>query len=131
MFPRALTALVLTLVVGASVAMAASLGGVTSAPFGAGTAVIGTCDEDGVSLDFVLDTDEAGVTVVSAVVVDGIAAPCAGGDLRIALAGGDELLTNGGPATVPADGATLTVPLDEPVEAERVDAVHVHIQGPP
>lgn len=70
-------------VVGAS---AASLGGITSNSLGADTAVVGSCDTDGVTLAYTNAYDAtSGLYRTTSVLVSGIAVPCAGKALSLTL----------------------------------------------
>ena len=70
-------------VVGAS---AASLGGITSNSLGADTAVVGSCDTDGVTLAYTNAYDAtSGLYRTTSVTVSGINAACAGKALSLTL----------------------------------------------
>ena len=95
-------------VVGAS---AASLGGITSNSLGADTAVVGSCDSDGVTLAYTNTYDATlGRYQTTSVGVSGIAAACAGKALALTLK--DATGVSLGSGTVAAIvGTTATVTL--------------------
>lgn len=116
---------------GVVVAAAATLGGVSVNQLGAGSAVVSSCDDDGVALDYVVAFDGgSGTYVVTDVDVSGIDAACGGAELSVALVGGGARLAAGGPVTV-ADGvSSVRVPLDVVAPASAVDRATVLLSGP-
>ncbi|MGI9113143.1 MAG: hypothetical protein ACR2GT_13275 [Gaiellaceae bacterium] len=115
----------------ASVAAAASLGGVGSSALGAGDGPIAVCDPDGFTVAY---TTSAGN--VTAVTVGGIADPgCEGGALSVTVtdAGGTGI-ASGGPQTIPIDGDavddSVAVPVSPQPLAENPSAVEIAIAGP-
>jgi hypothetical protein len=123
-------ALCLAVVLGASVASAASLG-LEAPTLGAGTAEVHTCDPDGVALDYTVAFDDArGWYVIEAVVIRDIAAACAAGRLSLVLARDGESVAAGGPVSVPDGGDHLDVLLDQRPAVGSIDHVHVVIVGP-
>jgi hypothetical protein len=95
-------------VVGAS---AASLGGITSNSLGADTAVVGSCDSDGVTLAYTNAYDATlGRYQTTSVGVSGIAAACAGNSLALTLK--DATGVSLGSGTVASiSGTTATIAL--------------------
>lgn len=95
-------------VVGAS---AASLGGLTSNSLGADTAVVGSCDSDGVTLTYTNSYDAAlGRYQTTSVGVTGIAAPCAGKSLSLTLKdSGGVALGSGTVASIVGTSATIAL----------------------
>lgn len=128
---RVLAGLAIASLSGVLVAAAATLGGVSVNQLGAGSAVVASCDDDGVTLDHVVAFDDgSGAYVVTDVDVSGIDASCAGAELSIVLSGGGERLADGGPVTV-ADGVSaVQVHLDAPAPASAVDKATILLSGP-
>jgi hypothetical protein len=95
-------------VVGAS---AASLGGITSNSLGADTAVVGSCDSDGVTLAYTNAYDAAlGRYQTTSVGVSGIAATCAGKSLSLTLKDATGVsLGSGTVASIAGTTATITL----------------------
>ena len=91
-------------VVGIVGASAASLGVLTSDSLGSGNVDVGSCDSDGVHVSFTTGLS-GGAYAVSAVVLTGVAAACAGLDAEVTLLddGGAVLGTQSGTA---ASGTT-------------------------
>jgi hypothetical protein len=116
---------------GVLAAAAASLGGVGVNQFGAGAAVVASCDDDGVALDWVIVfDDESGAYVVTDVDVSGIHGACGGAELSVVLAGAGERLAAGGPVTVADGESSERVALDAPAPAADVDMATVLLSGP-
>ena len=114
-------------VVGAS---AASLGGITSNSLGADTAVVGSCDTDGVTLAYTNSYDATlGRYQTTSVNVTGINAACAGKTLSLTLK--DAVGASLGGGTVAAIvGTTAAVPLTAPgANANAVVGAAVVISG--
>ena len=95
-------------VVGAS---AASLGGITSNSLGADTAVVGSCDTDGVTLTYTNAYDATlGRYQTTSVGVTGIAAACAGKSLSLTLKdSGGVSLGAGTVASIVGTSATVSL----------------------
>jgi hypothetical protein len=124
-------ALAMASLAGLVVASAASLGGVDVNGFGAGSAVVVSCDADGVGLDYVVTFDDtSGSYVVTDVDVSGIDPACAGAELSLVLTDSGTTLASAGPTVVPDEASTLRMPLDAPVPAAAVDRVSVLLEGP-
>lgn len=72
---------------GLSAAAAASLGGLTSGDLGADNIGVTSCDTDGVSVGYTTAFDSSsGRSVVSGVIVSGLATACSGATLQVTLA---------------------------------------------
>jgi hypothetical protein len=128
---RLLGGLALATVSGLVVASAASLGGVGMNQLGAGSAVVASCDGDGVALDYVVAFDDAsGAYVVTDVDVSGIDAACGGAEVSVVLSGGGERLAGGGPVVVPEGEAAVQLHLDAGAPASAVDTATVLLDGP-
>jgi hypothetical protein len=122
-------ALGLVVVLGATVASAASLG-LEAPTLGAGTAEVHACDPDGVALDYTVAFDDARASyVVEAVVIRDIAPACAASSLSLVLTRDGQSVAAGGPVSV-TDGGDLSIPLDQPPTVGSIDHVHVVIVGP-
>lgn len=103
---------------------AASLGGVTTTDLSVGTALVASCDGDGVGLGY---TTSAGI--VQSVTVTDVAAACSSGQLWIVLADASGAsIGAGGPVTV--SGASVAVALTPQPPATSVAAAHIAITGP-
>lgn len=86
-------------------ASAAALNGIATADLGVGSALVATCDPDGVTLTQI--TSGSTVTDLSVTGIDGA---CAGGDLSVTLAAADgSVVATAGPTTVSGTSATLVV----------------------
>ena len=98
------------LVLGAVSASASTLGGVSADSLGADAAVVGSCDSDGVTVDFTTEL-LLGLYVVDLVQIGGIAAACSGLTYEVALlgAGGTSLVSTSG--TVGGTSMTLDLAL--------------------
>jgi hypothetical protein len=105
-------------------AWAASLGGASAAPLGAGQAVVAACDDTSA---WTFEAVVAGGSV-TAVEIGEVDDACAGGELDLVVTDGSTV-TGDGTVTVPT-GGTVTVPVDEePAEADATE-VHVVVVGP-
>lgn len=136
---RIFLALTLGLVVfGAVFAFAASLGGVTTADLGADDQTVASCDGNGVGVNWstgaaspVYTTDTVAGYKVNDVVVTGIDASCATGELKVTLTGASNAalgsVTAGG--AIGATGTETVNFLSQKIPAESVTGVHVMING--
>lgn len=111
-----------------AMAMAASLGGITSDNLGADSSVIASCDTDGVTTTFTVAYDAVDARdEVTVVTVDGVAAGCAGQTMTITLTdSGDAVLDS---ATATAVSGSNAVSTSSPPDAELVENVHIVITG--
>ncbi len=104
-------------------ASAASLG-LSTNTLGAGSANVQTCDSDGVSATYTVTSGN-----VTAVTIDGIAAACAGGRLKVTLADSSgAAIGSGGPTVVAATSESVSV--NPQPAAANVAQLHVVIEGP-
>lgn len=116
------------LVVACSVAMAASLGGLSAQQLGANTTVVAPCDTNGVTLAYTTGYNPtAGRYDVTSATVSGIAAACIGQTLALTLADSSFAALGSGTATV--TGANQTVTFTPSVDAEAVVRAAVVITG--
>lgn len=111
-----------------TVALAASLGGLTPANLGADGSAVASCDTDGVSTDYSI-AFTSGSYKVDTVTVSGIADTCDGQTLHVTLAdsSGTALVTQ--TAAIPTDASTsLAVSLSTLPLASAVANVHAAIK---
>jgi len=107
-----------------SLASAAALQGVTSAPVGNGSTPVSACDTDGFTVSYT--TSGGNVTSVA---VGGIAPACAGGSLRVTVVDGSRAsVASGGPLTVSGSSANVSVSPNPPGATPA--GVDVSIVGP-
>lgn len=105
-------------------ASAASLGGLASDTLGAGSAVVASCDEDGLAISYNVVDDN-----VTGIVVDGLAPTCAGGRLFVTLADDSgSALGSGTHASITATSEMVAI-APEPAAA-AVTQAHIVILGP-
>jgi hypothetical protein len=134
---RILIAAGVAVIIGAlMVAMAASLGGITSDDLGADDAVVASCDSNGVTTSYSVSyttTGSAGYKVGD-VTVGGIADPCDGATMSVTLTGSGGTSLGQQSVTVDVDSATSDT--SDTVSfaasntlAESVTGVHVVIDG--
>ena len=92
-------------------ASAATLGGITGTAVGADTAVIGSCDTDGVTLTYTNTYDATlGRYQTTAVTVSGIAGACAGKTLSLTLNDASSAsLASGTVGSISATSANVTM----------------------
>ena len=106
---------------------AASAVPVVTPPLGAGTAAVSACDTDGFTYRHAVDTSGR-LTVVT---VGSMAAPCAGGTLRLTVTNGATSV-GAGTAALPSVGFTgsATVTLSPQPLSNAVTALYVVVEGP-
>lgn len=113
-----------------TVALAASLGGLTPANLGADGGAVASCDTDGVSADYSVTFDDGlGAYAVDTVTVSGIADACDGQTLHVTLAdsSGNALVSE--TASIPSDAATsVDVSLPSVQDAGPVENVGAAIK---
>lgn len=125
---------------GAVVASAATLGGVTAKNLGADTAVIASCDTNGITVDYATSTNTtAGSYTVSGIKLSGVAPACSGESLAITLSSGSAgsystvaTLSSTVPtvsSTATADIADFTVSTTSAVQASVLTHIAVMITG--
>ena len=128
---RNLFALAAAVVVFCSVlAMAASLGGITSDGLGADGTAVASCDADGVTTSYTTSYNAtAGEYVVTAVTVGGVANACDGKSIQVTLANSSGTSVGSGSTTIPNDGAatSVTVTLSSAASAQNAANVDVLI----
>jgi len=116
-------------VAGGIFASAATLGGVTTTGMGASTAVVASCDTDGVTLAYTTAYDATtGTYRVSTVSVSGIAPACSGKNISVSLrnAAGTSSVSST-PTAVASTTAALSV--SPTFDAAAVDNATVLIAG--
>jgi hypothetical protein len=117
------------LVFGGVLAMAASLGGITSTKVGADNTALASCDTDGVSTSYTTAWDGIDKRYeISTVTVGGVAAACDGQTLSVSLTNlaGDQIAS--GSVAIPTDAATsFDVSLSNAASAKDSAGVHVLI----
>jgi hypothetical protein len=116
------------IVFGAVIAMAASLGGITSGKLGADDTTIVSCDTDGVATSYASSWDATDKRYeVTGVTVSGIANLCDGQTLSVSLTdtGGAQL--GSGSIAIPTDGAAMSVTVSLSTAASAELAVGVHV----
>ncbi len=123
-----IAAIAAVLAFGGFLAMAASLGGITADNLGADTSVVASCDTDGVTTSFTVAYDATDARIeVTAVVVAGVDAACAGQNLTVTLTNAADASLDA--TTVVAIAGSNTVAATTPADAEAVANVHVVITG--
>jgi hypothetical protein len=134
---RILIAAAAALVISAVVlAMAASLGGITSDDLGADDAVVASCDTNGVTTSYSVSYSTAGGAgyKVGDVTVAGIADPCDGATMSVTLTGSGGTSLGEQSMTVDVDSASSDTSdtvnfAASNLLAESVTGVHVVIDG--
>lgn len=127
-------ALAAALVFSSVIGMAASLGGVNAEELGADSAVVASCDTDGVTTSYATTYTAAGTAgyKVGDVVVGGIADACDGATMSVTLTNGSDASLGDATTTVDVSSAggdtsdTVSLAADN-VLAESVTGVHVVI----
>ncbi len=122
-------------VLGAVTAFAASLGGVTTRTVGAGSAVVASCDTDGIHVEPNEGYSEtAGYWEIRGVHLSGVADACDGRTVNITLTRGNQMIGFGGgqvqtSQTAVAPGQFFqALPIGGPVvKAEDLTNIHVVI----
>lgn len=118
-------------VFGATFAMAAGLGGLTSGKIGAANATVAACDTDGVTSSYTSGWDATdGRYEISTVTVGGVNDACDGQTLSVTLTGTGGASVGSGSITIPTAAATsVAVSASVPPAAADVTGVHVSIAG--
>jgi hypothetical protein len=130
MTKRTATAVLAALLVfGGVLAMAASLGGITSTQVGADNVALASCDTDGVTTSYTTAWDGSDDRYeISTVTVGGVADACDGQTLSVSLTdtGGNQI--GSGTFAIPASAATsFNVSLTTAASAKDSTGVHVLI----
>lgn len=117
------------LVFGGVLAMAASLGGITSSAVGADNAVVAACDSDGVSTSYTTAWDATDERYeVSSVTVSGVSDTCDGQTLSVSLTNSAGAQIGSGSVAIPTSAATsFGVSLSTAASAEDSTGIHVLI----
>ncbi|MGH3031098.1 MAG: hypothetical protein ACRDNE_10100 [Gaiellaceae bacterium] len=117
------------LVFGGVLAMAASLGGITSSKVGADNAAVAACDTDGVTTSYSTAWDATDKRYeISSVTVGGVADACDGQTLSVSMTNSSGAQVGSGSVAIPADAATsFSVTLSTPASAADSAGVHVLI----
>jgi len=123
---RAVVTALLVLAV-ATPAAAAGLNGLTSGGPGADTAVVGSCDSDGVRVDYQTGSGTSGRPMVTGVILSALHPSCTGSMLHLTIsgAGGVQL----GTGTIPVTGSAQTITFTTPIDATAVTGTSLVITG--
>lgn len=89
-----------------------------------------TCDEDGVAVDWGVESDEVASGQVFFVTVTGISGDCVGNELFVNVTDGSGAILTGGDEPVDITGASALVHLEIPQNVEVIEDIHVIIGGP-
>ena len=124
----AIAAIAAIVAFGGFLAMAATLGGITADNLGADSSVIASCDTDGVTTSYTVAYDATDARdEVTAVIVGGVDAACAGQSLTVTLTDGSNVQLD--QTTVTAVAGSNTVTATTPASAEAVENVLIVITG--
>jgi hypothetical protein len=117
------------LVFGGVLAMAASLGGITSSKVGADNVAVASCDTDGVSTSYTTAWDATDERYeISTVTVSGVADACDGQTLSVSLTDSTDAQIGSGSVAIPSSAATsFPVSLSTAASAKLTTGVHVLI----
>jgi hypothetical protein len=127
---RTILALLASLAVfGSLYAMAASLGGITSNKVGADSAVVASCDTDGVTTSYTTSWDSTNKRYsISSVTVSGVADTCDGETLSVSLKDTSGTQLGSGSLAIPSSVATsFTVSMSPTPSAKLTEGVDVLI----
>lgn len=129
---RVLIAVLAALIVFAGVlAMAASLGGITSATVGADDTVVASCDTDGVTAGYTTAWDATDERYeVTAVTIGGVSDTCDGQTMSVSLTDSSGAQIGAGSVALPTSAATShTVTLSTAASAEATVGLHIVINS--
>ncbi len=129
---RTLIAVLAGLVVFATMfALAATLGGITSADVGADDTTVASCDSDGVTTSYGTAWDAVDQRFeITTVTVGGVSDACDGDTLSVTLTNASGAQIGAGSMTIPTSAATShTVTLSTGASAELTEGVHVLISS--
>jgi hypothetical protein len=117
------------LVFGGVLAMAASLGGITSTKVGADNVALASCDTDGVNTSYTTAWDGTDDRYeISTVTVAGVADACDGQTLSVSLTDSTGTQIGSGSVAIPSSAATsFNVSLTTAASAKDSTGVHVLI----
>jgi hypothetical protein len=122
-----LAVLAALLVFGGVLAMAASLGGITSTKVGADNTSLASCDTDGVSTSYTTAWDATDKRYeISTVTVSGVADACDGQTLAVSLTDTTGAQIGSGSAAIPTSAAT-SFPVSLSTAASAKDSTGVHV----
>jgi hypothetical protein len=127
---RTILALLASLVVFASLyALAASLGGITSDSVGADSAVVASCDTDGVTAAYVTGWDATDKRYeITSVTVGGVADTCDGRTMSVSLTDSGGAQIGSGTLVIPTSGATsFAVTMSTPPSAKLTEGINILI----
>jgi hypothetical protein len=127
---RTILALLASLAVfGSLYAMAASLGGITSNKVGADSAVVASCDTDGVTTSYTTSWDSTNKRYsISSVTVGGVADTCDGETLSVSLKDTSGTQLGSGSLAIPSSVATsFSVSMSPTPSAKLTEGVDVLI----
>ncbi len=127
---RTILALLVGLVVfGSLYAMAASLGGITSDSVGADSAVVASCDTDGVTAAYVTAWDPTDKRYeITSATVGGVADACDGRTMSVSLTDTSGAQIGTGSLVIPTSGATsFAVTMSTPPSAKLTEGIHILI----
>ncbi|MGH3006809.1 MAG: hypothetical protein ACRDOS_13120 [Gaiellaceae bacterium] len=124
-----IAALAALLVFGGVLAMAASLGGITSSTVGADNVAVAACDTNGVSTSYSTAWDATDERYeISSVTVSGVSDTCDGQTLSVSLTDSTDAQIGSGSVAIPTSAATsFDVSLSTAASAEDSAGVHVLI----
>ena len=124
----AIAAIAAIVAFGGFLAMAATLGGITADNLGADSSVIASCDTDGVTTSYTIAYDATDARdEITAVIVAGVDANCAGQTLTVTLTNGADVQLD--QTSVTAVAGSNTVSATTPASAEDVENVLIVITG--
>ncbi|MEO6468912.1 MAG: hypothetical protein ABIP21_07410 [Acidimicrobiia bacterium] len=111
----------------AAPAAAAGLGGFSSGGPGADASGVGSCDSDGVHVDYQMGSGTSGRPTVTGVVLSALHPSCTGSTLHLTVSG-----AGGGPlgtGTALATGSTKTITVPTPIDATMVTGIALVVAG--
>ena len=123
---RAIVTALLVLGVAAPAA-AAGLGGLSSGGPGAETALVGSCDSDGVGVAYQTGSSASGQPTVTGVVLSALHPSCTGSTLHLTISGDDGAQL--GTGTAPVTGSAQTITVATPIDATAVAGTALVITG--
>jgi len=117
------------LVFGGVLAMAASLGGITSSKVGADNVAVAACDTDGVSTSYTSAWDATDERYeISSVTVSGVSDVCDGQTLSVSMTDSTGAQIGSGSTAIPSSVATsFSVSLSTAASAQASTGIHVLI----
>ena len=124
--PSPISVAVLVAVIATETAAASALP-TTPAPLAGGSATVSSCDSDGFTYRYSVNTSGQ----VTSVVVGSVSSTCAGGVLRLTLTNGSTSVGSGS-ASLPSSGFTgsATISVSPTPLSSGVTALYIAIEGP-